>query len=99
MEKPDRLSVDKHCEMLTNLSRDRHTMVMEGIKYYSGLYVAIAGGSMALSVSGNPSRLLPWYADVANLTMFIVFIAGALVVGGNHHAWRGYRRKLHELAV
>src|SRR5271170_4258122 len=97
-DRSDRLSIDKHYEMLTHLCRDRHRQVMDGIKLFAALYVAIAGGSMGLAVS-NPERVLPWYGKLADIVMFLAFVVGALIVWENHRAWRGYRRRITKLAV
>lgn len=93
----DRLSIDKHCEMLTNLCRDRHVQVMEGIKFYAGLFVAIVGGSTALAVHKG-DQLLPWLEWVADGLMVLGLVASGAIVVENHRAWRAYRHRLSELA-
>jgi hypothetical protein len=91
------LSVDKHCEMLTNHICDRHNLIMEGFKLYVQMFSAIVGGTVALRLQFG-DEIPRAFATLADALAVLIFVASALITLENLRGWYGYRETLTKVA-
>jgi hypothetical protein len=91
------LSVDKHCEMLTDQIRDRNKHIMNAFKLYVQMFSAIVGGSVALRLqsAGKVPVSFSWLVDALAL---LVFLITAVIISDNVRGWHEYRQRLSEIA-
>jgi hypothetical protein len=94
------ISVDKHCELLTEHIRDQLKRISDAFRLFVQLFTGIVGGSIWLRVehAKDLETSRPVFERVSNGLVFLVFFVCAILIADNLRAWRSYRLALSKAA-
>jgi hypothetical protein len=91
------LSIDKHCEMLSNSIRDKSAAMYDGFKLFIQMFSGVVGGSVLLRVQ-HGGKVPYGFVESSNMVAAIIVITTAIIIWDHYRSWHGYRVTLHELA-
>jgi len=93
----ERLSTDKHCELLSANVRERSASIYEGFKLFVQLFSALVGGAVIIRLQ-HPKDLPTSFVTLSNALALLITFAGVILVTNGLWAWWGHRKKLSEVA-
>jgi hypothetical protein len=93
----DRLSAEKHCELLSANVRERSASIYEGFKLFVQLFSALVGGAVIIRLQ-YPKDLPSSFATLSNGLAVLITGASALLVLNAFFSWWGQRKRLSEVA-
>jgi hypothetical protein len=87
------LSTDKHCELLTNLARDKSAAIYDSFKLFVQLFSGIVGGSVVVRLQYGQT-VPAGYVALSNALSALVVITCAVMILDAFRSWYGYSQKL-----
>jgi hypothetical protein len=92
------LSIEKHCEMLSAVVRDRLASISDGFKLFVQLFTALVAGVVVMRMTYAPERIPATFAWLSNGLAILITAATVLMVWDAFRSWHGYRKRLSEVA-
>jgi hypothetical protein len=91
------LSVDKHCEILSNGIREKSLAMYAGFNLFVQMYAGLLGGAVVLRLQYQDKipRDLTWLSDA--LVTLVAFTA-VIVLLDHYRSWYDFRQRLSEIA-
>jgi hypothetical protein len=91
------LSVDTHCEMLTEHIRDRNDGIMNAFKLFVQMYSLVVGGTMLLRLEYG-AQILPSFVWISDALAALIFLMSSVMILENVRSWYEYRTVLSNVA-